>query len=116
MADEKRLRYPGLRCVLSGAHDDTTTTFTFTSQLTHSGGTAVPTLAADEYLVLVFEPDSADTEIVYLTAYTSGATTGTVVRGCEGTVGTAHADTDVGYHSPTHRDFPPEPEDVWGGD
>ena len=42
---------------------------------------ALPTLAYPDYAVLVWEPDTANEEVNYITAYTAGDTTGTVIRG-----------------------------------
>ena len=42
---------------------------------------ALPTIASPDYAVLVWEPNTANEEITYITAYTSGATTATIERG-----------------------------------
>lgn len=67
--------------------DGSGTSVTFASALKEggSGGTNIATLGTDEYLPLTIE-----NEVVYLSAYTAGATTGTIVRAQEGTTGVAH--------------------------
>lgn len=96
-----RLRYNGLCTGAAGALvplelgaslTSGGTTITFNAALTHSNGTAVPTISGGDYLPLTILDASGNVvEIVYLTAYTSGATTGTITRGREGTTGVAHA-------------------------
>ena len=51
----------------------------------------IPTVAAPDYVPIVIDPELANFEIVYLTAYTAGATSGTFIRGREGTTSVAHA-------------------------
>ncbi len=100
-----RLRYNGLSAVSADALTSGETTITFAAALTHSGGTAVPTIASPNHLPLsILDVDGRLAEIVHLTAYTSGATTGTIVRGREGTTGVAH-DTGVAFvHAPSVLD------------
>lgn len=76
------------------------TTITFNAALKYGGGTAVPTLAGADYIPLtIIDPLTlAASEVVYLTAYTAGATTGTITRGREGTSGVAHASGDRVVH------------------
>lgn len=70
------------------------TTITFASAPTFT------TLAADERIRLIIE-----NEVLYLTAYTAGATTGTVLRGQEGTTDATHVITTPWLHGPTIYDF-----------
>lgn len=76
---------------------------------TFASAPAFPTIASPDYAVIVVEPDSANEEIVQITAYTSGATTATVVRNFEATSGGANgspAHTSVVWvHGPTAADF-----------
>ena len=69
-----------------------------------------PTIASPDYAVIVAEPNTPNEEIMYLTAYTNGATTGTVTRLAEvalGGAGTAIAHTSVAWlHGPTALDYP----------
>lgn len=96
-----RLRYNAVATALlplslGAALTNSGTTITFNAALKHSGGTAVPTIVAPNYIPLtIIDPLTlAASEVVYLTAYTAGATTGTISRGQEGTTGVAHASGD----------------------
>lgn len=100
-----RLRYNNLGGTLGAALTGTGTTITFGAALT-----GIPTIAAPDYLPLLLEPPagatpSANFEIVWLTAYTAGATTGTILRGQEGTAAVAHASGVTWGHAPTAQDF-----------
>lgn len=96
-----RLRYNGLATgsagsladlTLSGSHTNSTTTLTFNAALTHSNGTAVPTLSGSDFFMLsILDSGGRVVEVVKVTAYTTAGTTATVVRGQEGTSGVAHA-------------------------
>jgi hypothetical protein len=91
---------------------------TLGASLTNSGTTitfasapGLPSLGAGEYTPLVLEPPSASApsanfEVVYLTAYSSPATTGTISRGQEGTTAVAHANGAAWVCGPTNVDFP----------
>lgn len=85
-----RLRYNNAAGALgSPALTATATTITFAS------APVFATLVAPNYIPLALDPPQGPTpnpsfEIVYLTAYTAGATTGTITRGQEGTTGQAH--------------------------
>lgn len=87
-----RLRYNGLKATLGGSLTSDATTVTFAAALTHSGGTAVPTImAASDFIPLsILDGTGSLREVVYLTAYTAGATTGTISRGQEGTTAASH--------------------------
>jgi hypothetical protein len=100
-----RLRYNGLKGTLGASLTSSATAVTFGAALTHSNGTAVPTIAAGDYIPLTILNSTGDlSEIVYLTAYTSGATTGTITRGQEGTTGVAHSSGDKFVQGPTTTD------------
>lgn len=91
-----RLRYNGLRAALGASLTNSATSVTFAAALTHSNGTNVPTLAGIDYIPLAILDSSGHlSEIVHLTAYTAGATTGTIRRGQEGTAGVTHASGDA---------------------
>ena len=68
-----------------------------------------PTIASPDYAVIVVEPGTANEDIRRLTAYTSGATSGTIsgaltAPGEQPSSGAAH--TSKGWaHSPTQKDF-----------
>lgn len=68
-----------------------------------------PTIAAPDIAVITVEPNSANEEIIAITAYTAGATSATVTRNFEATTGGANAQpahTAKGWvHGPTIRDF-----------
>lgn len=94
-----RLRYDGLTTTLGAAISSTSaTSITFAAGL-QTMGVDIPTISGD-YLVLVI-----DDEIVYLTAYTSGATSGTISRGEEGTTAATHSNGASVVHGPTVQDF-----------
>lgn len=83
--------------------------------LTTSGTTTVtwasapanmPTVASPNILKLIAEPNTPAEEIMYLTAYTAGATSGTVLRAQESSPGNLHT-AKPWIHGPTAADFPP---------
>lgn len=84
-----RLRYNGLTATLGADLLTADTTITFSGALTSAAG-AVPTISGGDYIPLVIE-GATSVEIVHLTAYTSGATTGAVTRAQESTTATDHA-------------------------
>jgi hypothetical protein len=69
----------------------------------------VPTIAAGDYLPLVLDADTDVAEIVWLTAYAKGATTGTIERAQEGTGPSAHTAGASIRHGPTVDDFTTAP-------
>lgn len=84
----KRMRYDGIETYLATNLGSGVTTIQFTTALTADGGAPIATLQANEYLPLtILDANYRLSEIVYLTAYTSGAVTGTIERGAEGTLG-----------------------------
>lgn len=91
-----RLRYNGLRAELAGSGlTNSATSVTFAAGLTHSNGTNVPTLGSGDYIPLAILDTSGHlSEVVWLTAYTAAATTGTIARGQEGTSGVSHSSGD----------------------
>lgn len=102
-----RLKYNGLSTTLGAAlASGSTTAITFAAPLTHSGGTAVPTIGAGDYIPFsILDASGMLAEIVYLTAYTTGQTTGTVTRGQEGTTGAARASGGVLLNALTVQDI-----------
>lgn len=65
----------------------------------------MPTVASPNILKLSVEPSTPNEEILYVTAYTSGATSATVTRAAEGPgVARTHAATPW-VHGPTAADF-----------
>lgn len=72
--------------------------------MTFSVAPSWATLASPDIIPVVVEPDTANQEVVYVTAYTSAATTCTVVRAQEGTSGITHTAT-AWKCGPTAQDF-----------
>jgi hypothetical protein len=66
----------------------------------------MPTVASPNILKVVVEPNTAAEEIIYVTAYTAGATSATVTRAQEGSPGNLHT-AKPWAHGPTAADFPP---------
>lgn len=66
-----------------------------------------PVVAAPNVVALSIEPDTANEEVVYVTAHASGATTATIVRGQEGGIvgGIDHLNGVAWKHGPTQSDF-----------
>jgi hypothetical protein len=109
-----RLRYNGLSNSLGASLSDSATSVTFASKLTHAGGD-VPTITGSDYIpVSILDADGKCEEIVWLTAYTAEATSGTVSRGKEGTAAVAHDSGRVIVNAPTVNDLSPEPADIAG--
>jgi hypothetical protein len=65
-----------------------------------------PTIAYPDLAVVIVDYGTANEEIVYLTAYTAAATSGTFLRGQENTSGVAHS-AAAWNHGPTALDFSP---------
>jgi hypothetical protein len=66
------------------------------------------TLVAPDYYVVIVEPNTANEEITYCTAYTSGSPLdATITRGQEGTGAPAHISGVSWTHGPTAQDFAP---------
>lgn len=84
-----RQRYNLTQGVLSADLTSGGTTISFAAAL-KEGITNIATIAAPDIAVL-----RIDSEIVHLTAYTSGATTGTIARAKGGTVAAAHVTGSV---------------------
>ncbi len=102
MATISRRRHNLLTNALGATLTTGSTSITFASAL-QEGGSNISTIGTDEYLPLTIE-----NEIVYLTAYTAGATGGTIQRGKENTVdpGVSHPNGTVIRNAPTTHDFP----------
>jgi hypothetical protein len=67
----------------------------------------MPNVASPDILKLSVEPSTPNEEIIYVTAYTSGATSATVTRAAEGP-GTARTHPGTAWvHGPTAADFSP---------
>lgn len=92
-----RLRTNFQKGTLGAALTVSGTTITFAS------APGFPTVADGDVVVIVL--DAPDPEIVHLTAYTAGATTGTIARGKEGTTAVAHVSGVAWRHGPIVSDL-----------
>lgn len=97
-----RLRYDNLSTTLATDLEVGDTTITFAQKLTSLSGD-IPSIEGDDYLVF-----NVGNELVELIEYTSGATTGTIVRGAEGTTAQFHSANTSFDHVATSNDFMPE--------
>lgn len=97
-----RLRYNLLETTLGASLTNVATSVTFAAAL-QEGGVNIPTIAAPDYLPLTI----GGTEVVWLTAYTAGATSGTIVRepAGESQDGIAHSSGETVSNNPTKQDF-----------
>jgi hypothetical protein len=75
MANERRVR--AINCFGSLAQ---LLTQSGTTVYFNSAPLALPTIDSTKHAALVIDPDSASEEVVYVTAYTAGATQATVLR------------------------------------
>lgn len=103
-----RLRYNNVVGTLGAALTSSGTTITFAS------APSFATISGSDYIPLVLEPPSgsspsASFEIVHLTAYTAGTSTGTIARGQEGTTGVAHSSGVLWQVGPTLADISTRP-------
>lgn len=92
------LRFNNVHTRLAATIDDDDTTVTFDAAL-QEGGVNVPTLAGDTIILGI------DDELLELTAYTAGATSGTVTRGYGDTLAAAHDAGAVVANVITKEDF-----------
>ena len=104
-----RMRFDGLEVHLASPINETQQQVFWDAPLTHSGGVSVPDVpadAGDEYVPLaILDTNNRLLEIVHLTAYVMGATSGTLRRGEEGTAPRPHAQGSVVVHAATIQDF-----------
>lgn len=100
-----RLRYNGVVAELGAGLSAGATTITFASALTYNGGTNVPTVSGNYIPLSIMGSSGELAEIVWLTAYTSGALTGTITRGQEGTSDSTHAVGRTVIHAPNVKDL-----------
>jgi Pectate lyase superfamily protein len=105
-----RRRFNNLQGQLAGAISATDTAINFSAALTYQAGTPLPTIAAPDYLAISLEPGTPNFEVVLITAYVSGGTAATLVRGAEGTTARVHGLDPNGSgarfsHIPTISDF-----------
>jgi len=101
-----RLRYDGVETYLATQLNQGVTTIEFATILTADGGAQIDTFVGDEYLALsILDANYRLKEIVYLTAYTSSALTGTIERGAEGTSDVTHPVDNKVVHAATAMDY-----------
>jgi len=105
-----RLRFDGIETYLAlqlEGHDGATT-ITFAGPLLHDGGQSIPDFAYGDpqYLTLsILTSNYVLSEIVYLVAYDSASSSGTITRGEEGTLIAMHSFGDKVVHAPTVVDY-----------
>lgn len=106
MATGKRLRYDGVETYLDLNLGSGETVVQFTKELECDGGTDINTLNPGEYISLsILDANYVLYEIVHLVSYTTGAKTGTIERGQEGTTARDHLKGQKVVHAPTSDDF-----------
>lgn len=96
-----RLRSNNQSGILGAALTSGTTSITFGSVPSFN------TLTSPDYYTIVLDPGTVSEEIVHLTGYTSGASTGTILRGQEGSGAVAHGSSASWLHGPTVFDYLP---------
>jgi hypothetical protein len=102
----QRLRYDGVETYLATQLDPGVTTISFTTPLKADGGALIDTLVGTQYLPLtLLDVNYRLLEIVYLTAYVSGDTVGTIERGAEGTSDVTHSAGNKIVHAATVMDY-----------
>lgn len=114
MANELRKR----QIAIGGLVEDNPLTLGATT-LTSAGLAAVTGgVTSTEYMPIVLDPDRIDgaPEVVYVTALTGGAGSGTIVRACEGTTARQHVVNTKWVHAATPVDVPLTVDISWGGD
>ena len=82
----------------------TLTTPTTTTAIWPAAPFNMPAVNSPDILKVICEPNTTREEITYVTAYTPGATSATVLRAQEGSVGTAHSAVNW-VCGPTNADF-----------
>ena len=96
-----RLLYNSLQATLSADITDSATAVTFTGPLREWGEDDIATIATDTLAMRI------DNELVHVTAYTSGASSATILRAQEGTTAAAHNAGAVARHDATTADLDP---------
>jgi hypothetical protein len=98
VANEKRIRLLGVAGSLGVVMLSTDTTINFYAP------PSFVTVGTTNHAAIIMEPATVREEIVYLTAFTPGAVSGTVSRAQEGTTAVQHALYAPWVHGPTVRD------------
>lgn len=94
-----RLLYTLVKVPLGADIDDDDTSITLAAPLKEFGEDNIATISGDTLTL------RCGMEIMHVTAYTSGATTATVLRGQEGSTATAHNEGDILRHVATDLDL-----------
>jgi hypothetical protein len=99
MANEKRVRVNNVFGQLGSqmAIGDVSITF--------NAAPNFPTIGTTNHAAIILEPYTTNEEIIYVTAFTSGTTTATILRGQEGTTAVAHSVNAPWVHGATRRDM-----------
>lgn len=104
-----RMRFDGLEVHLASPINEAQQQIFMDVPLTHSGGVSIPDVpadAGDEYVPLaILDANNRLLEIIHLTDYAEGSTTGLVRRGEEGTAPRPHAQGASVVHAATIQDF-----------
>lgn len=73
------------------------------SAVSFASAPVFPSISSSDLVKIIVEPDTPNEEIIYMSPYVAGATTGTALRGQEGSIKRAH--TGVAWvHGPTAFD------------
>lgn len=99
-----RLRVNNLGDATGSSNPITLSSGSATSASWTSAPTNMPVVAFPDYVALTVEPNTANEEIIYVTAYSASATTATVTRAQEGTSGITHT-SKAWVNAPTALDF-----------
>jgi hypothetical protein len=111
MANERRVRVLSCWGTIAAGLGAGDTSISFTTTPAN-----LPTIDANKYAALTLDPDTSNEEVIYVTAFTAGDTTATIVRGREGTTAVSHAVAAPWIHGPTLFDFGRSVDLPWGGD
>ena len=95
-----RLHFSMLQATLAADISAAATTVTFTGPLKEWGEDNIATISGSDILVLRHAY-----ELMYVTAYTSGASSATVLRGQEGSTATTHNAGDILRHTASADDW-----------
>jgi hypothetical protein len=125
MANEKRLRLlsittagtqVSLGAALTSATAGSSGTITLNGTLNYGDGSIV-TIASDQYLPVVVDPDTTLAEEIWITSTPSGSpVTASCIRGAGSSTGApAHSSGAIVVSGPTPADIPPSIDDIWGG-
>jgi hypothetical protein len=105
MTDD-RLRFDGVENYLTLQLEDDAPLIQFATPLVQDGSIPVGDFTDTQYLTLsILDANYRLREIVYLTGYRAGETSGSIQRGQEGTIAQTHPVGSKIVHAPTVEDF-----------